>query len=174
MNSSKNSSATPSATPVATAPPPRAASSSEADYLHEQAANAKAAFKQTLSEVFAGLGTGVSPAKWTEEHPWLMLASATAVGFTTACVSIPSKEQAALKRLKKLEEMLKEPPPERHHETNGKKVEKKTLTQVLLAELIRAASGIVGSMLRASAGSPTAVGADPSGNDGSHSSQTSM
>ena len=57
-----------SAAPVATAPPPRAASKSEADYLHEQAANAKAAFKQTLGEIFTGLGAGVSPAKWTEEH----------------------------------------------------------------------------------------------------------
>ena len=166
MNSSKNSSATASAAPVATAPPPRAASKSEADYLHEQAANAKAAFKQTLGEVFAGLGTGVSPAKWTEEHPWVMLASATAVGFTTACVAVPSKEQAALKRLKKLEEMFDEPPPERHHESNGKKAEKRTLTQVLIAELIRAASGIVASVLRASATSPTAVATDPSANGG--------
>ena len=79
-----------SAAPVATAPPPRAASKSEADYLHEQAANAKAAFKQTLGEIFTGLGVGVSPAKWTEEHPWAMLAGATVVGFTTACVAVPS------------------------------------------------------------------------------------
>src|SRR6476469_8656052 len=106
MSSSRNSSATRSAAPVATAPPPKATSNSETAYLKEQAANAKAAFKQTLGEVFTGLGTGISPAKWTEEHPWVMLASATAAGFTAACVAIPSKEAAALKRLKKLEEAL--------------------------------------------------------------------
>src|SRR5581483_3360349 len=157
MNSSTNSSATRSAGPVATAPPPQAASKSEseAEFLHEQAANAKAAFKQTLGEIFSGLGTGVSPAKWTEEHPIAMLAGAAVTGFTAACVAVPSKESAALKRLKKLEEMLREPPPERHHEGNGKKSEKKSLTAVLIAELIRAGSGILAAFLKASTQPPT-------------------
>jgi len=166
MSEPRNSSATPSAAPVATAPPPKATSKSESAYLKEQAANAKAAFKQTLGEIGKGLGAGVSPAKWTEEHPWMMVASAAVVGFTTACVTVPSKEQAALKRLKHLEEALREPPPERHYEANGKKPEKKGLLGLLLAEVIRASSGIVGQMLKASAQSPTAGTGMPGASDG--------
>jgi hypothetical protein len=167
MSSANSSSETPSADPVATAPPPRAPSKSEADYLHEQAANAKAALKQTLGEVFGGLGSGVSPAKWTEEHPWCMLAGATVAGFTAACLAVPSKEAAALKRLKKLEEALREPPPERHHESNGKKAEKKGLVAVIAAELIRASGGILATVLKAATTSPAPVGAptDQGGTD---------
>src|SRR6185295_5032959 len=99
MSSPQDSSATRSAGPVATVPPPPAKSKSEADLLHEEAANAKAAFKQTLGEIFGGLGNGVSPAKWTEEHPWVMLTGATVAGFTAACIAVPSKQQSAINRL---------------------------------------------------------------------------
>src|SRR3954470_12900725 len=162
MSEPRNSSATPSAAPVATAQPPKAASKSESAYLKEQAANAKAAFKQTIGEITKDLGTSFSPAKWTEQHPWMMVASAAVVGFTSACVAVPSKEQAALKRLKNLEDALREPPPERHYEANGKKTEKKGLMGLLLAEAIRASSGIVGQMLKASAQGPS-VGTGMSG-----------
>src|SRR3954469_1226524 len=104
MSEPRNSSATPSVSPVATAHPPQATSKSESAYLKEQAANAKAAFKQTIGEVATGLGAGINPAKWTEKHPWMMVASAAVVGFTGACIAVPSKEQSALNRLKKLEE----------------------------------------------------------------------
>ena len=177
MSSPRSNSATRSAAPVATAPPPKAASKSEAAYLKEQAANAKTALKQTLGEIATGLGTGVNPARWTEEHPWIMLASATVVGFTTACVAVPSKEQAALKRLKKLEESLRPPPPENFHESNGKKPEKKGLMAIVTAELIRAATGIIGTLLKASAASPGGgtgmAGAPPDGN-GAHADEAPL
>jgi hypothetical protein len=139
---------------VATAPPPRVKSKSEADYLAEQAANAKAAFKQTLEEIKSGLGTGISPAEWTKEHPWTMLASAMVLGFTATTITVPSKQQAALRRLKKVEAALKEPPPERIHESNGHKTEKRGLTTVIVAELIRAATGIVSTLLKSATAPP--------------------
>ena len=139
---------------MATAPPPRAKSKSEAAYLAEQAANAKAAFKQTLEEIKSGLGAGISPAEWTKEHPWMMLASAMVVGFTATTMAVPSKQQAALNRLKKIEAALKEPPPEKIHESNGHKPEKRGLTTVVVAELIRAATGIVSTLLKAAAVPP--------------------
>ncbi len=147
MNSPKNSSATASAGPAATGR--QAAAKSESDYLAEQAANASTAIKQTLGEIASGLGTGVSPAKWTEEHPWVMLASAVIVGFTATSVAVPSKEQAAMRRLRKLEAALREPPPEKHHEANGDKPEKRGLVAVIIAELIRAATGIAATLLKA-------------------------
>lgn len=77
----------------------------------------------------------------------MMLTAATVAGFTAACVAVPSKEQSAIKRLAKLEAALR-PPPERHHETNGKKPEKKGLVPIVVAELIRAATGIAVSMMK--------------------------
>lgn len=171
MSLPNDSSAKASAGPVATAPPPRAASKSEAAFLKEQEANAKAALKQTLGEIVSGLGTGVSPAKWTEEHPWMMLTAATVAGFTAACVAVPSKEQSAIKRLAKLEAALR-PPPERHHETNGKKPEKKGLVPIVVAELIRAATGIAVSMMKPPATGPgVAPDAHAPGTDGGPSDQ---
>ena len=148
MNSPKNSSATASAGRAATVRPATAAKS-ESAYLAEQAANASTAIKQTLGEIASGLGTGVSPAKWTEEHPWVMLASAVVVGFTATSVAVPSKEQAAMRRLRKLEAALREPPPEAHHESNGDKPQKSGLMAVITAELIRAATGIAATLLKA-------------------------
>jgi len=172
MSSANESNATPSGAPVATAPPPRAASKSEADYLKEQAANAKAALKQTLGEIAGGFGTGVSPAKWTEEHPWAMLAGATVAGFTAACVAVPSKQQSALNRLRDLEAALR-PPPEKHHESNGKKSEKKGIVAIIVAELIRAATGIVTSMLKATPMPGAMPGMAPTGADGSSNDHAS-
>jgi hypothetical protein len=126
-----------------------------------------------LSEIVSGLGTGVSPAKWTEEHPWMMLTGATLAGFTAACVAVPSKEQSALKRLAKLEAALR-PPPEKHHENNGKKPEKKGLAAILVAELIRAATGIAMSFLKSPPTMPGAApGAYPAGTDTGKSDQGS-
>jgi hypothetical protein len=172
MKPPKNSSATVSAGPVATAPPPRATSKSEAAYLHEQAANAKTAFTQTLGEIAGGLGTGISPAKWTEEHPWMMIASAAVAGFAAAYVAVPSEEQSTKKRLRNLEAALQQPPEEKHHAENGTKTEKRGLLAILIAELIRAASGIIGSLLKASMASP-APHPEPSDGDVAGTDQTS-
>jgi len=156
--------------PVATAPPPRAASKSEASYLKEQAANAKTAFSQTLREIAHGFGTGVSPAKWTEEHPLIMLAGAAVAGFTTACVAVPSKQKSALRRLARIEAALR-PPPEKHHESNGKQREKRGLVAILLAETIKASGGIVSSMLKSSGMPGNPSGAAPANPDQSVADQ---
>ena len=103
----------------------------------------------------------------------MMLAGATVAGFTAACVAVPSKEQSAINRLAKLEAALR-PPPEKHHETNGKKPEKKGLVAIVVAELIRAATGIAMSMMKAPAAGPgVAPNAYAAGNDGGPSDQAS-
>ena len=115
--------------------------------------------KQTLGEIAHGLGTGVSLSKWTEEHPWTMVASAAVAGFIGASIAVPSKEQQALRQLEKLEKAIREDRYERDtpHDGDGKstdKTEKKGLAGLVIAELMRAAGGVVSAMIKASAQSP--------------------
>ena len=103
----------------------------------------------------------------------MMLAGATVAGFTAACVAVPSKEQLAINRLAKLEAALR-PPPEKHQETNGKKTEKKGLVAIVVAELIRAATGVAMSMMKPPATGPgVAPDAYASGSNGGPSDQAS-
>jgi hypothetical protein len=176
MSSSSENSSKLSAAPVATVQPPKVESKSEAIYLKEQAANAKAAMKQTLAEIARGVGDGVSVSKWTEEHPWTMLASAAVAGFVGASIAVPSKEQQALRQLAKLEKEIRKDRHERaeHLESNGNgkaTTEKKAgLTGLVVAELMRAASGIVSTLIKTSAQAPQshdgAVPSDTAGGNG--------
>jgi hypothetical protein len=130
--------------------------------------------KQTLGEIARGLGNGVSVSKWTEEHPWTMLASAAVAGFVGASLAVPSKQQQALHQLAKLEKEIRKDRFEREtrHESNGngngkEKPEGKGLTGLVVAELMRAASGIVSTLIKTSVQAPaTQDGAVPSDTTG--------
>jgi hypothetical protein len=141
-----------SANPVATAPPPPAKSKSESVYLKEQAANAKAAFTQTLSEIATGLGRGASVKAWTAEHPWVMVSSAAIAGFTVACATVPSKQESALRKLAQLEAALnpsKSETSDNHKETNGKEATQGHFLASMTAAILKGVAPALASALTA-------------------------
>src|SRR3954462_1853514 len=79
---------------------------SEAAFLLRQAAEAKAAIAQTAKDMGANLGHAVDVRLWTKDHPWSMLAAAVVGGFAAAAALVPSEEQQALNKLRKIEEAL--------------------------------------------------------------------
>ncbi|MGH7215534.1 MAG: hypothetical protein ACREIT_12280 [Tepidisphaeraceae bacterium] len=117
MSYANASSATTSGTTSPSAPQPRAKSASdardeagkkltEATFLTEQAANAKAAIAQTIDEIKAHLAHGVDPKALTRDYPWVAVGAAAIAGFTAATMIVPSREEQALKRLAALEKAL--------------------------------------------------------------------
>src|SRR5918998_1038116 len=79
---------------------------SEAEYLTQQAENAKAAIAAAMKELTAKLGEGVNPIDWAKRYPWASVGASAVAGFVAASLLIPSKEQQALARLAKIERAL--------------------------------------------------------------------
>jgi len=135
---------------------------SEAEYLKAKAESARAAVKQTLGAVGSGVGKGVSPAEWAKTHPWVTLASATIAGFVGACLAIPSKEQAALRKIERLERALRpETPDNPPQHANGNKPPKKSLLAVLLVEMLKIAGSAAATMLHPQPPPPAQPAAPP-------------
>jgi hypothetical protein len=117
MNSAGNANAPTSATTSSSAPPsaPTAAANpadlSEAQFLEQQAALARAAIANTFKRFTQDLGQGANPVEWAREYPWTSMGAAAVAGFVAANMLIPSKEDQALKKLAKLERALNSPPP---------------------------------------------------------------
>jgi hypothetical protein len=165
MNSDKKNNDAISAGPSPTAQLPKDKSQSEAMFLKEQAANAKAALKQALGDFGKGLGHGVDPRAWTQQYPWMSLGAAAIAGFVAASAVIPSKEDQALKRLARIEKALH---PEQHEpkhdrvESDGKKVQKKGFLAAITGDLIKAVGPALASAL--TAGMTAQATTDPGGN----------
>jgi hypothetical protein len=137
------------------APLPRDKSLGESAYLQEQAANAKAAIKNTLSDLGEQLGKAADPRLLTQSHPWAAVGTAAIAGFIAAAAFVPSREDRALKRLAKIEQALS------GHNGNGKetvkttqaggktKVEKKGMLSTVLGELVKSMGPALASSLTA-------------------------
>jgi hypothetical protein len=95
----------------------------EAQFLTDQANQASAAMSNAIKQIQRDLLKGVDPRLWVNEHPWMTLAAATVGGFVAATVTVPSKEQQALKRLEKLERALY-PDPARNPRYDGEDTKK--------------------------------------------------
>ena len=139
-----------------TAQPPRDKSLDEAQYLQEQAANAKAAVKNAIGDLGQQLGAGIDPKGWTRDHPWATMGAAAAAGFVCAAVFVPSREQSALKRLAAIERALSGEPTNGEttttkSEAGGKKVVKKGMLSNVLGELVKSMGPALASSLTAGA-----------------------
>jgi hypothetical protein len=95
------------------------APASESAFLTKQAADAKAAIARVSEELKNDLAKGIDPRAWMQVAPWTTLASAAVAGFLAAAATIPSKEEQALRRLRKMEKALGEDEYDRAHEQNG-------------------------------------------------------
>jgi len=79
---------------------------SETDFLAKQVADAKAAMNRVIGEMTRDVGQGVDPRAWVQAAPWTTLAAAAVAGFVATALAVPSKEEQAVRRLKKLEAAL--------------------------------------------------------------------
>jgi hypothetical protein len=87
-------------------PPP-----SEAEFLEQEAAKARAAINEALSDLGRNLKATVDPHMLTRDHPWIAISTAAVAGFAAALTLVPSKEQQALRALVELERARHGPPP---------------------------------------------------------------
>jgi hypothetical protein len=90
----------------ASTPQDPSSGSSEADYLRQQSAQAKAAIAGAFSELKADLAKGVDPRIWMKTHPWITLASAAAAGFGAVAAVVPGKQEQSLQKLAAIERAL--------------------------------------------------------------------
>lgn len=74
--------------------------------LELEADDALAAAKTVLHEMRQNLREAADPRKLTSEHPWASVGAAAVAGFVGAMMVVPSKEDAALKRLERIEAAL--------------------------------------------------------------------
>ncbi|HEY8668639.1 MAG TPA: hypothetical protein VIL86_18475 [Tepidisphaeraceae bacterium] len=136
MQTDKTSNASNTAATPPNAPAP---AGTEADFLQQQAEQAKAAMAAMWSKVKGELGNGVDPRQWTKEYPWISVAAAAVAGFVAGSAIVPSKEDQALKKLAKIERALA---PEHQHQVtvdgNGKdvKIEKRSFLGTMMKEVL--------------------------------------
>jgi hypothetical protein len=91
---------------------PKTIAEQEDQYLQQQADEAKAAIGNALSEAKSALAAGMDPKAWTRKYPLIAVGSALVAGFAAAAVTISSKEEQELTRLRKIHEaMHPEPAP---------------------------------------------------------------
>jgi len=128
MKPESNSSVADTATTPASAPPPADAAatkpkhpSTEAEYLQQQAALAKAALAGTLASLKDDLGETVDLRLWTKQHPWIMSMAAAVAGFATAAAVVPSKDRHEHKFIESLKDAFHKAT---HPSKNGSSKEK--------------------------------------------------
>jgi hypothetical protein len=79
---------------------------SEAEYLHQQADEAKAAIGAALADARSAMAEGLDPREWTRRYPLVAVGSALAAGFVATVLAIPSHKRRELKQMEKLRAAL--------------------------------------------------------------------
>jgi hypothetical protein len=79
---------------------------SEAEYLRQQADDAKAAIAAALADARSAMAEGLDPREWTRRYPLVAVGSALAAGFVATVLAIPSHKQRELKQMEKLRAAL--------------------------------------------------------------------
>jgi hypothetical protein len=74
--------------------------------LQRQAADAKAAIGAVVNDIKRDVSQGIDPRGWMQVAPWTTLGAAAVAGFLAGALTVPSKEEQTLKRLRKIEEAL--------------------------------------------------------------------
>jgi hypothetical protein len=149
----------------------------ESAFLTKQAADAKAAIARVSEELKNDLAKGVDPRAWMQVAPWTTLASAAVAGFLAAAATIPSKEQQALRRLRRMEKALDEHEYDRTHDDRGRRngrdgkhpdAGKSSLLGSAVGSLMAAVQPVLVSVLTTAMGgrATTPPGTDPNAADG--------
>ena len=90
--------------------------------MTKQAADAKAAIGSVVNDIKRDLQQGIDPRGWMQVAPWTTLGAAAVAGFLAGALTVPSKEEQTLKRLKKIEAALNPRRPTADSVANGDQV----------------------------------------------------
>ena len=74
--------------------------------MARQADEARQAISRAAGLIGKDLSAAMDPRLWTREHPWAALGMAAAGGFAAAAAVTPTQQEAAVKRLARLERVL--------------------------------------------------------------------
>jgi hypothetical protein len=150
--------------PAAPKPGEPAPKHDEAAFLAQQAADAKAAISDVLSDLRADLAQAANPGYFMKKYPWLTLGASAVAGFAATAALVPSKEEQALKKLARIERALNPagPPKKRAADEDvadgdgspdkgakGYKQGRTSIGRAILGELIKAVQPAILSMLTA-------------------------
>ncbi len=146
----------------------------ESAYLSQQAVAARAAMARAAHEMKASLAKGANPVAWAHAHPWIGVGAGAVAGFVAAVTLVPSKEEQALRRLRRIEAALNpnKPSHEENGNSNGHGKEHKGWIGLILKELL----GVVGPLLANVLNSqiPPGAATDPQSADPQGSSNASV
>lgn len=121
--------------------------------MAKQAADAQAAVSATVERLKAQLGQSVDPRAWAKQYPYVAVGAAAVAGFAATMALVPSKEDRALRRLRRIEEALHPPPPARPSEENSGEARfakgKNSFLTSLLLEVLSAIKPAIISLLTA-------------------------
>jgi hypothetical protein len=92
---------------------------SEADFLARQANDAKAAIARVSADIAGDVARTVDPRGWIQVAPWTTLAAAALAGFAGTSLLVPSKEEQAIRRLRRLEKALSKGERRDRYDSNG-------------------------------------------------------
>jgi hypothetical protein len=168
-----SSNSAPSTAPTSKSAPKTPASESE--FLTKQAADAKAAIARVSDDIKHDLAQGIDPRAWMQVAPWTTLAAGAVAGFIAAAAIVPSKEQQALRRLRRMEKVLHldEDPPRNGHKPDEKaqaEAGKPSLLGAMMGSILAAVQPLLMSALTSAMSGKTAPppatgnGAAPAGN----------
>ena len=113
---------------------------SESEFLARQAEEAKNAIGNVIDRLKDDLAKSADPRLWTKEYPWASVAAALVGGFVAASLTVPSKEQQALKRLERIERALH---PEREACSNGTPEQPAAKDHGILGNILNTAIGTI-------------------------------
>ena len=85
---------------------PRAANSTEREYLAHEAADAKTAMSRTLESLKASLAASADLRLWVSQHPWASIGIAVVGGFAAATAVTPKPGERLTEKCSKLAEQL--------------------------------------------------------------------
>lgn len=146
----------------------------EADYVAEQAAQAKAAIGTVIGDMKAALAGSMDLREWTRQYPWIVTASAAVAGFAAGMMVTPSKEES----FKDMWESIKDkftPDVSTKPEVNARTVadqpaqgDKPSWFSVVLREVLKAVGPTIGGMLTGALASQPAHDEDGHAGNGHH------
>jgi ElaB/YqjD/DUF883 family membrane-anchored ribosome-binding protein len=135
---------------------------SESEFLRVEAEDARAAATRAIANAQAALVGAVDPRNVTKAHPFIAVGSAAAVGFFAALLTIPSKQEQALRRIEKLHRATHPTPPAPPKDSNGAvKPPAQSFWMILLKEAIAVLKPILIASITAGLNNPANPPAQP-------------
>jgi len=106
---------------------------------------------RAVGEMKSSLLKGTSPAAWTRAHPWLGVGAGAAAGLIAGLMLVPSREEQALRKLRRIEAALNpdRPPNKENGKSDGQAKDHKGWIGLILKELLGVVGPLIANVLNA-------------------------